>query len=244
MGKFNEYTEKVTPDDVDIFLLQDASATKKTTFLSIFNQIKTKLGLGLLATKSKISEEELETALLNLINGKLTASGMANDLITTDATKALAAPQGKKLLEYIGTLTQLTTVEKANLVGAINELVTSVDSLNRNLQINQFTIVSGNTSYFGGNNFAYNLPDGAYMLNLRITILAGISAGNDTTTLTGLPFAWKYDMFIPGCLNNGKSIILRCAANEIGIRLGTEHEALAQGMAISAAIVIPPQFIK
>lgn len=133
MGKFNEYTEKTAPDDVDIFLLQDTSATKKVTFLSIFNQIKTKLGLGLLATKSKISEEELETALLNLINGKLTASGMANDLITTDATKALAAPQGKKLLEYIGTLTQLTTVEKANLVGAINELVTSVDALNRNM---------------------------------------------------------------------------------------------------------------
>lgn len=134
MGKFNEYAEKSTPDDVDIFLLQDTSATKKITFLSIFNQIKTKLGLGLLATKSKISEEELETALLNLINGKLTASGLSNDLITTDATKALAAPQGKKLLEYIGTLTQLTTVEKANLVGAINELVTSVDSLNRNIE--------------------------------------------------------------------------------------------------------------
>lgn len=133
MPGFNDYTEKVNPDDVDILLLEDAEETKKITFLNIFNRIKTKLGLGSLAIKSTISQSDLETALLNLINGKLTASGMSNDLATTDATKALAAPQGKKLLEFIGTLTALTTTEKTNLVGAVNELVSSVDSLNRNM---------------------------------------------------------------------------------------------------------------
>lgn len=133
MGKFNEYTEKTTPDDVDIFLLQDTAATKKITFLSIFNRIKIKLGLGTLATKNTISQSDLENALLNLINGKLTASGIANDYTTTDLTKVLAAAKGKELKEYIGTLTALTTTEKTNLVGAVNELVTSVDSLNRNM---------------------------------------------------------------------------------------------------------------
>lgn len=133
MPKFNEYTEKTNPDDADIFLLQDVVSTKKTTFLGIFNQIRTKLGLGELANKNKVSQSDLEDALTEFINGKLTASGIADDLNTTDITKVLSAPQGKALLGYIGTLSSLSTAQKTNLVVAINEVVTSVATLNSNL---------------------------------------------------------------------------------------------------------------
>lgn len=147
MPKFNEYTEKTNPDDVDIFLLQDAASTRKISFLNIFNRIKTKLGLGELATKSKVAQSDLEAALANLIAGKLTSSGIANNLTTTDTTKVLAAPQGKALLEsitsaltLIGSLDALTTTEKTNLVGSINELVTSLTALNSNYQnLNNYT---------------------------------------------------------------------------------------------------------
>ncbi|MBS6763174.1 MAG: hypothetical protein KH304_06270, partial [Clostridium sp.] len=148
MPKFNEYTEKTNPDDIDIFLLQDAASTKKISFLNIFNRIKTKLGLGYLATKSKVAQSDLEDALANLIAGKLTSSGIANNLTTTDTTKVLAAPQGKALLEsitsaltLIGSLDALTTTEKTNLVGSINELVTSVATLNSNLNATNFNLI-------------------------------------------------------------------------------------------------------
>lgn len=140
MPKFNEYTEKTNPDDADIFLLQDVVSTKKTTFLGIFNQIRTKLGLGALANKNKVSQSDLEDALTEFINGKLTASGIADDLNTTDITKVLSAPQGKALLGYIGTLSSLSTAQKTNLVVAINEVVTSVATLNSNLTVKTRTI--------------------------------------------------------------------------------------------------------
>lgn len=133
MPKWTEYSEKTTIDDTDILLEQDATSVHHIKFLNLFDTIKAKLNLGGLANKSKVSQEDLETALSNLISGKLTASGIANDLTTTDLTKVLAAPQGKTLLGYIGTLTSLSTVQKTNLVGAINELVTSLDSLNRKI---------------------------------------------------------------------------------------------------------------
>ena len=153
MPKFNEYTEKTNPDDVDIFLLQDAASTRKISFLNIFNRIKTKLGLGELATKSKVAQSDLEAALANLIAGKLTSSGIANNLTTTDTTKVLAAPQGKALLEsitsaltLIGSLDALTTTEKTNLVGSINELVTSLTALNSNLNASNFALT--NSTYY------------------------------------------------------------------------------------------------
>lgn len=140
MPKFNEYTEKTNPDDADIFLLQDVVSTKKTTFLGIFNQIRAKLGLGALANKNKVSQSDLEDALTEFINGKLTASGIADDLNTTDITKVLSAPQGKALLGYIGTLSSLSTAQKTNLVVAINEVVTSVATLNSNLNAANFDL--------------------------------------------------------------------------------------------------------
>ncbi|MBA4700723.1 MAG: hypothetical protein H2212_14965 [Ruminococcus sp.] len=244
MPKINEYTEKTSPDDVDIFLLQDASATKKITFLSIFNQIKTKLGLGGLATKSKISQEDLEAALLNLINGKLTASGMSNDLITTDATKALAAPQGKKLLDFIGTLTALTTTEKTNLVLAINELVTSIDALNRNLQITQTSLTSANAAYFDGNCFAFYLPGGAYIIKAHIILTGAIISGHNAEAFKGFPFKWKYITDIPGAtLNNGTSIVMQGGQGESSLKLGTGHGALPVGTIIDVLAVFPPQFV-
>ena len=172
MPKFNEYTEKTNPDDVDIFLLQDAASTKKISFLNIFNRIKTKLGLGDLATKSKVAQSDLEDALANLIAGKLTSSGIANNLTTTDTTKVLAAPQGKALLEsitsaltLIGSLDALTTAEKTNLVGAINELVTSLTTLNSKLQ-EANAKYAYNIKNYNANilTFAESLADGTFCM--------------------------------------------------------------------------------
>lgn len=46
MSKFNEYTEKTTPDDNDITLILDstANANKKTPFSGIWSWIKGKIG--------------------------------------------------------------------------------------------------------------------------------------------------------------------------------------------------------
>ena len=62
---------KQNPDDADIFLLQDVVSTKKTTFLGIFNQIRTKLGLGELANKNKVSQSDLEDALTEFISREI-----------------------------------------------------------------------------------------------------------------------------------------------------------------------------
>lgn len=132
--KLQDLAESTSPGDTDILLIEDTSATKKITFFNLYNKIKTKLGLGGLATKSTVAQSDLESDLASLINGKLTSSGIANNLTTTDTTKVLAAPQGKILLDYIGTLSSLTTAQKTNLVAAINELVTSLNELNSNLQ--------------------------------------------------------------------------------------------------------------
>lgn len=172
MPKFNEYTEKTNPDDVDIFLLQDAASTRKISFLNIFNRIKTKLGLGELATKSKVAQSDLEAALANLIAGKLTSSGIANNLTTTDTTKVLAAPQGKALLEsitsaltLIGSLDALTTTEKTNLVGSINELVTSLTALNSNLSQGGVDNDVGYSKFPDGTYIQWGFFDGTAMTN-------------------------------------------------------------------------------
>lgn len=132
--KLQDLAASTSPGDTDILLIEDTSATKKITFLSLFNKIKEKLSLGGLATKSTVAQSDLESALASLITGKLTSSGIANNLTTTDTTKVLAAPQGKTLLGYIGTLSSLSTVQKTNLVAAINELVTSLNELNSNTE--------------------------------------------------------------------------------------------------------------
>lgn len=52
----------------------------------------------------------------------LSVENLANNLTSTDTTKALSAPQGKALNEKIGDLTTLTTTAKTSAVAAINEL--------------------------------------------------------------------------------------------------------------------------
>ena len=131
--KLQDLAESTSPNDTDIFIIEDTTATKKITLLNLFNKMISKLGLGSLATKNKVLQSDLDTALANLLAGKLTSSGIANNLSTTDATKVLAAPQGKELLGYIGTLSGLTTAQKTNLVVAVNELVERTDELHRNI---------------------------------------------------------------------------------------------------------------
>ena len=173
MPKFNEYTEKTNPDDADIFLLQDVVSTKKTTFLGIFNQIRTKLGLGELANKNKVSQSDLEDALTEFINGKLTASGIADDLNTADITKVLSAPQGKALLGYIGTLSSLSTAQKTNLVVAINEVVTSVAALNSNIEIKVVNFELARCKYSSGHVYT---QAGRLIINLTVKVNTTINS--------------------------------------------------------------------
>lgn len=99
--KLQDLAASTSPNDTDILLIEDTSATKKITFLSLFNKVKNKLGLGSLATKNKVAQSDMETAVGDLLNS-------------------------------IGKATDLTTTQKTNLVVAINELVESTNSLNRN----------------------------------------------------------------------------------------------------------------
>lgn len=55
--------------------------------------------------------------------------GTANNLTTTEEGKVLDARQGKELKDQIGDLDELETSEKENLVGAVNELNTNLQSI-------------------------------------------------------------------------------------------------------------------
>ncbi|MSA01026.1 hypothetical protein GKG47_11955 [Lactonifactor sp. BIOML-A3] len=60
MGKIKDYDEKLNADDSDVFIIEDATATKFTKFISLYNSIKLKLGLGTAATKD--IESDLDSA--------------------------------------------------------------------------------------------------------------------------------------------------------------------------------------
>lgn len=54
--KLQDLTASTSPGDADIMLIEDTTATKKITFLNLFNRIKTKLGLATVATSGKASD--------------------------------------------------------------------------------------------------------------------------------------------------------------------------------------------
>lgn len=144
--KLKDLNTSTSPNDSDILLIEDTEATKNITFLDLFNKIKTKLGLGSLATKNKVAQSDMETAVSNLLNS-------------------------------IGKASDLTTTQKANLVAAINELVESTNSLNRNIEtanseINKRALTNVNSINFGyDNNNAFTIDfnlDGGRVAKLVI----------------------------------------------------------------------------
>ena len=64
----------------------------------------------------------LEKDKLGLIEEKANKTVISNNLTETVAGKALDATQGKALDNKIGVLSNLTTTEKSNLVGAVSEV--------------------------------------------------------------------------------------------------------------------------
>lgn len=54
--KLQDLTASTSPGDADILLIEDTAATKKITFLNLFNRIKTKLGLATVATSGKLAD--------------------------------------------------------------------------------------------------------------------------------------------------------------------------------------------
>lgn len=54
--KLQDLTASTSPGDADIMLIEDTTATKKITFLNLFNRIKTKLGLATVATSGKLAD--------------------------------------------------------------------------------------------------------------------------------------------------------------------------------------------
>lgn len=54
--KLQDLTASTSPGDADILLIEDTAATKKITFLNLFNRIKTKLSLATVATSGKLAD--------------------------------------------------------------------------------------------------------------------------------------------------------------------------------------------
>lgn len=117
--------------------------------------------------------------------------------------------------------------------------------LNRNMQVTQTTLTNANPDYFTTDGYAFKLPGGVYLVRGRITMKQNIITDHNAIVLTGLPFAWKYTADIPGAsVNTGTSLIMQGVQGERSVRLGVKHEAWAAGIAVSFAVIFPPQFIQ
>lgn len=81
--------------------------------------------LSSLTTNVKTSIVNAINSLKSVVDGKLSISNVVNNLTTTVSGKALDARQGKTLSDRVGTLSNLTTTVKTNIVNAINSLTTS-----------------------------------------------------------------------------------------------------------------------
>ena len=240
--KLQDLAESTSPNDTDIFIIEDTTATKKITLLNLFNKMISKLGLGSLATKNKVLQSDLDTALANLLAGKLTSSGIANNLSTTDATKVLAAPQGKELLGYIGTLSGLTTAQKTNLVVAVNELVERTDELNRNIEnantnhnnlqndLNTATISSSSSTFFPTQYI--NKCDRVIEIKI-MGLLAKALVANTEYLVTTLPDAYRPSANITNYVAISPLVSGKLTIGSDGTVKITPHAAIASSGAIN-----------
>ena len=107
-------TNKTTHYDLSQYVSGD-----KPTYLSDYNGDMAKIDTGINAAKT--TADGASTAATNAATAAETAQTTANTAVTNAATAQTAADSANT---KIGTLANLTTSEKTNLVGAINEVNT------------------------------------------------------------------------------------------------------------------------
>lgn len=149
--KLQDLAESTAPNDTDIFILEDATATKKVTFLNLFNKIKTKLGLKAIATSGKAADLTYD----------------ANNRAVTDVEK-------KKWNGYESTISALNSdlgeLRKAKVIWesaagvknggviALPENVANYDRFFVNIDSSAIwfpvTVMSGSSAFRGGYSFA------------------------------------------------------------------------------------------
>lgn len=85
--KLLELAESTSPGDSDILMIEDTVATKRITFLNLFNKVKAKLALATVATSGKASD--LSGLATVATSGKLADTTKdANNRTITDAERA------------------------------------------------------------------------------------------------------------------------------------------------------------
>ena len=85
--KLLELAESTSPDDSDILMIEDTVATKRITFLNLFNKVKAKLALATVATSGKASD--LSGLATVATSGKLADTAKdADNRTITDAERA------------------------------------------------------------------------------------------------------------------------------------------------------------
>lgn len=113
--KLLELAESTSPGDSDILMIEDTVATKRITFLNLFNKVKAKLALATVATSGKASD--LSGLATVATSGKLADTTKdANNRTITDAERAKWNGYGTDITSLNSNLTVKTrTIEGAYL---------------------------------------------------------------------------------------------------------------------------------
>ena len=103
--KLLELAESTSPGDSDILMIEDTVATKRITFLNLFNKVKAKLALATVATSGKASD--LSGLATVATSGKLADTTKDEDNRTiTDAERAKWNGYGNDLASLNSDLSQ------------------------------------------------------------------------------------------------------------------------------------------
>lgn len=103
--KLLELAESTSPDDSDILMIEDTVATKRITFLNLFNKVKAKLALATVATSGKASD--LSGLATVATSGKLADTAKdADNRTITDAERAKWNEYGTDITSLNSNLSQ------------------------------------------------------------------------------------------------------------------------------------------
>ncbi|MCH1973536.1 hypothetical protein MCI89_14410 [Muricomes sp. OA1] len=128
--KLLELAESTSPGDSDILMIEDTVATKRITFLNLFNKVKAKLALATVATSGKASD--LSGLATVATSGKLADTTKdANNRTITDAERAKWNGYGTDITSLNSNL----NAANFNLVNSTYYPVTNVIVSGRSVQI-------------------------------------------------------------------------------------------------------------
>lgn len=113
--KLLELAESTSPDDSDILMIEDTVATKRITFLNLFNKVKAKLALATVATSGKASD--LSGLATVATSGKLADTAKdADNRTITDAERAKWNEYGTDITSLNSNYNDLNQYSERDLV--------------------------------------------------------------------------------------------------------------------------------